>query len=242
MQMWLSVDPMSDKFPFQSSYAYCNNNPIMLHDPDGKEGLLRDNGAGSVTIMMKYVAVTSGPGALSTGQINTVQKTLDYKFGGTYNLNLGGTNLKINFEITVENGGTFSEANGKVQSEYGANLLQLKTKEEINSMKGSSEASEKVIGGVTARIDESGNIVPGVPNASFIDQEIAGSNVQSVFKKAITDEAGHVMGTSHSPTTRNGTPRTLGALENGLNRVNVQDVINMLTCGCNRGANSTALE
>jgi len=35
--IWLSVDPMSDKYPSLSPYAYCGNNPVMLVDPDGRE-------------------------------------------------------------------------------------------------------------------------------------------------------------------------------------------------------------
>ena len=37
MTMWLSVDPMADKFPSISPYAYCAWNPIKLVDPDGRE-------------------------------------------------------------------------------------------------------------------------------------------------------------------------------------------------------------
>lgn len=36
MTMWLSVDPMADKYPSISPYAYCAWNPIKLVDPDGK--------------------------------------------------------------------------------------------------------------------------------------------------------------------------------------------------------------
>ena len=35
--MWLSVDPMADKYPSISPYAYCAWNPIKLVDPDGRE-------------------------------------------------------------------------------------------------------------------------------------------------------------------------------------------------------------
>ena len=34
---WTSVDPLSDKFPQISPYAYCNWNPIKFIDPDGEE-------------------------------------------------------------------------------------------------------------------------------------------------------------------------------------------------------------
>ena len=37
MTSWLSVDPMSDKYPSISPYAYCAWNPVKLVDPDGRE-------------------------------------------------------------------------------------------------------------------------------------------------------------------------------------------------------------
>ena len=37
MTMWLSVDPLSDKYPSISPYAYCAWNPIRLIDPDGMD-------------------------------------------------------------------------------------------------------------------------------------------------------------------------------------------------------------
>ena len=37
MTMWLSVDPMADKYPSISPYNYCAWNPVKLVDPDGRE-------------------------------------------------------------------------------------------------------------------------------------------------------------------------------------------------------------
>ena len=37
MTMWLSVDPLADKYPSISPYAYCAWNPVKLIDPDGRE-------------------------------------------------------------------------------------------------------------------------------------------------------------------------------------------------------------
>ena len=37
MTMWLSVDPMADKYPSISPYAYCVWNPAKLVEPDGND-------------------------------------------------------------------------------------------------------------------------------------------------------------------------------------------------------------
>ena len=40
LSIWLSVDPMSDKYASLSPYTYCANNPVKLVDPDGEEVVL----------------------------------------------------------------------------------------------------------------------------------------------------------------------------------------------------------
>lgn len=37
ISIWLSVDPLSDKYPGVSPYVYCGNNPVGLKDPNGRE-------------------------------------------------------------------------------------------------------------------------------------------------------------------------------------------------------------
>lgn len=36
INIWLSIDPLSDKYPSMSPYMYCAGNPVMLVDPDGR--------------------------------------------------------------------------------------------------------------------------------------------------------------------------------------------------------------
>ncbi len=43
MTGWLSVDPMADKYPNLSPYAYCGWNPVRLVDPDGREMMMNDD-------------------------------------------------------------------------------------------------------------------------------------------------------------------------------------------------------
>ncbi len=37
LSIWISVDPMVDKYPNLSPYTYCAGNPVRLVDPDGRE-------------------------------------------------------------------------------------------------------------------------------------------------------------------------------------------------------------
>ena len=37
LSIWLSVDPMAAKYPYQSNYVYCSNNPIKVVDPNGED-------------------------------------------------------------------------------------------------------------------------------------------------------------------------------------------------------------
>ncbi len=37
LSIWLSVDPMSDKYPSMSPYVYCADKPVKLVDPNGEE-------------------------------------------------------------------------------------------------------------------------------------------------------------------------------------------------------------
>ena len=44
LSIWLSVDPMSDKYPSLSPYVYCADNPVKLVDPNGEEWLVNQEG------------------------------------------------------------------------------------------------------------------------------------------------------------------------------------------------------
>ena len=50
MTMWLSVDPMADKYPSISPYAYCAWNPVKLVDPDGNDWYKKTHENGETTI------------------------------------------------------------------------------------------------------------------------------------------------------------------------------------------------
>ncbi len=44
LSLWLSVDPLSDKYPGVSPYVYCADNPVRLVDVDGREVVTSEEG------------------------------------------------------------------------------------------------------------------------------------------------------------------------------------------------------
>ena len=44
LSIWLSVDPMADKYPGLSPYTYCADNPVKLVDPDGRAVVTSEEG------------------------------------------------------------------------------------------------------------------------------------------------------------------------------------------------------
>ncbi len=50
LSIWLSVDPMSDKYPSLSPYNYCAWNPMKLVDPDGNDWYQKTHEDGEITI------------------------------------------------------------------------------------------------------------------------------------------------------------------------------------------------
>ena len=85
---WLSVDPLSDDYPYISAYNYCEQNPVKLKDTDGKGpvfgaflGILSDYacqvatnlasdkslGEALVDVSLTSIAVSAAEGALTSG-------------------------------------------------------------------------------------------------------------------------------------------------------------------------------
>jgi hypothetical protein len=60
--VWISVDPLAEKYPNESPYIYCGNSPVVFIDPDGEDRIysasghfIRDTGSGSkIIVMTKY--------------------------------------------------------------------------------------------------------------------------------------------------------------------------------------------
>ena len=47
----LGIDPLCEKYPWISPYAYCNNNPVNAIDPDGRSTYVLNNGDGTYRVV-----------------------------------------------------------------------------------------------------------------------------------------------------------------------------------------------
>ena len=108
LSIWLSVDPMSDKYPHLTSYNYCANNPVMLIDPDGEAPriYIEKNGVG-------HAFITAGTG----------KNTVVYSYGRY----LGGNKGKSSSNSTDPSGrGVLIKLTGKEAQRYINNQLKNK--------------------------------------------------------------------------------------------------------------------
>ena len=154
--VWLSADPLQEKYPNISTYAYCFNNPIMFIDPDGKSGKVVINAEKqTVTVASKLYFYGSKATSELSGKIATgiasqwnganAKTTID---GVEYNVQFrifyetvtedkarelasGNTDLKNNF-IRVEEG-TEGKSSFSFGNNIGGNSFWFNTRDELGS-------------------------------------------------------------------------------------------------------------
>ena len=81
LSIWLSVDPLADKYPHLSPYAYCADNPVMLVDPDGRDiepGSLNEwnNNKSNIIKEKDKLAKIKNPTADQIDRLNSLRNTL----------------------------------------------------------------------------------------------------------------------------------------------------------------------
>ncbi len=97
MTSWLSVDPMADKYPSISPYAYCAWNPVKLVDPNGRDWVvIFDHEKKTVTVNAKYVTKGDEAHASAEKAIKAWNN-----LSGEYSLMVGDEKYSVNFNLSV---------------------------------------------------------------------------------------------------------------------------------------------
>jgi len=104
MTGWLSMDPMADKYPGLSPYAYCGWNPVRLVDPDGRDWYIAE-GQNIPTYDKNITADNCPEGASYIGKTAHWFGQLGNDMQYYYHGNTDGSITQQNMTITI-NGGT----------------------------------------------------------------------------------------------------------------------------------------
>ena len=138
MTAWLSVDPMADKYPNISPYAYCAWNPIQIIDPNGEDIYYFDK-SGKYThkkkmqgehtgvflsttdkqIKFSFADPINDPASIEASQINKIEIISNkqikkyLKDAGVYDMKKATTKEKYSYLLTESNASNM-EGNGKL--------------------------------------------------------------------------------------------------------------------------------
>jgi RHS repeat-associated protein len=115
LSIWLSPDPLSDKYPEISPYAYAAWNPVKYIDPDGRKCTLSVNyKTNTITISAKYYALK--------GDSRYAQKAANFwnnQKGLTYTAK-DGTNYSVQFALDV-----YSTNNPTESAKFDGNTFEI---------------------------------------------------------------------------------------------------------------------
>ena len=148
LSIWLSVDPMSDKYPSLSPYTYCANNPIKLVDPNGEDIVITsttdDNGNTSVHIKFTGILVNKSSKNYTKEDLNKLKNTISNSIKEKYSGDFGdgvtvttsvdiitsGEKKKENFFVDKDRHqinmvDEVSEANNIAEAKIGLNYMNI---------------------------------------------------------------------------------------------------------------------
>ena len=94
---WNHIDPLIEKHPDQSPYLYCNGNPILYLDPDGKDGIISIK-EGQITISSNVYLYGSGSTKAVAAQM---QNDVNAKWGGVYSATTSDGKQSFNVSISI---------------------------------------------------------------------------------------------------------------------------------------------
>ena len=93
LSLWLSVDPLSDKYPGVSPYVYCADNPVRLVDPNGEDFTNFEDENGN---LIKHI----DDGSNAVFKLTGAKTSLHYEFS-RFDNSQGGEN-EVNLTTAIQ--------------------------------------------------------------------------------------------------------------------------------------------
>jgi RHS repeat-associated protein len=199
--IWLSVDPLADKYPNISPYAYCAWNPVMLVDPDGNELTITGEASDKAVSQLKNIApnlkLRNENGVIKAdGKAKTPAEKQLIKI-------INDTKIKVN--ITAKNTNKIDSENETNQ--YGGGYLGNTVKKDENDKVTSVDANQFVNPDVIAYWDEKTESTVGEGMMHEVIEAFAGGVIAketgdpspgSNYKNSTYDQA-HRFANKYSP-------------------------------------------
>ena len=122
INIWLSVDPVMEKYPSVTPYNYVFNNPIKVRDPDGRDGIVTVDQENK-TITIKTTVYLKGKGANQEIADKANARALNLPTG-TYKMKKDGKEVeyKVSLQINYIYKGDVQDSDLK----QGENIFKLK--------------------------------------------------------------------------------------------------------------------
>ena len=158
LSVWLSVDPLADKYPGWSPYNYCLNNPIKLVDPNGETPWV-------ALIVGRYYPERTGGNAFSPARTSPVDKVsrphqgIDLGYHPAQGRLQGGEGVRAAAEGTVLKVGKSKSAGNFITIDHGEGYQSsyFHLQEKPNLKKGDQVQNEQEIGKVGSTGRSTGN-------------------------------------------------------------------------------------
>jgi RHS repeat-associated protein len=138
---WLSLDPLQAKYPSLSAYNFCNNNPVLFKDPDGRDAhvsIIRNPQGGGGTIVFSSTVFITGDEAACL--VQTSQKAFDDWNSKGATTTDGKWNVQIQMTFKVATAQDLERLKNSSAEASGENIL-------YSDLKSSGEGSRAHAGG-----------------------------------------------------------------------------------------------
>ncbi len=194
---WLSVDPMIDKYPNISPYAYCSWNPVVVFDPDGRDGVkVIDRQSKTITIKATYyvvsVPISNIPNTSYTeSEIQTMQNEINATLNGQkYLYEYEGEKYNVTFDLSFKAAGTSVDAMNTAEDDPCGNYLSVlpESATTIFPTRDNGDGTVSHVGGVTdqnkkivmnAKYDNTRNKIHEIFHTLYFNNDNAKSGIGS---------------------------------------------------------------
>jgi len=117
VSVWLSVDPMSDKHPDYTPFAYCYNNPIRFIDPIGLDTIL-PQAQGGFGVYLPSNATNIATSKNPTGRGSVTGNVIGLNVGGLLSFSIEDRHFAAKFNVSTGEFINYQDQNGQAFIQY----------------------------------------------------------------------------------------------------------------------------